>query len=167
MTVAISDSRATSHFHARTRPDTNTGGPPRSACDAGRPAAERIAAGGKGGLDPMERLFLRIDIEACCNGLDHQERTALVGETHTPSCIAGCACALNAPISRSISPVGSAAMLRLTSMPNADPSNWTSESSAACSAAGVKCSGTTAALSSSGCATARRDPGQMQLHRHW
>ena len=81
--AAISDSRATSDFmRARVR-TANTGGPVSISlawAAAGRSAAEaRCRAEAKAVSIRWSGLFLRIDIEACCNGLDHQERTALVG----------------------------------------------------------------------------------------
>ena len=70
-------------LHARARPygKHRRAGFDQPGLGGGRPirGSGALPGGGKRGLDPVEGLFLRIDIEACCNSLDHQERTALVG----------------------------------------------------------------------------------------
>ncbi len=104
-------------------------------------ARDALPSGGKGGFDPLQGLFLRIDIKPSCDRLDHQQRPVLVRRDPHPvvhrrmRLRTECA---DQPqhLAGRVGP-----MLRLANMPMSDPSNWTSASSAACRRCGCEMRG--------------------------
>ena len=98
------------------------------ACRPGRHGGQRRKRRRSG----ADRLFLRIEIEARAAVCTISNARLPSGEIQTPSRVSGCAWPAKAPSSRSISPVGSAGMLCLATMPMSELSNCTSLSNAAC-----------------------------------